>query len=125
ARIASETPGAYYIDQFNNPANPLAHETTTGPEIWRQMNGEVDAVVVGVGSSGTLTGLTRFFRAKAPATAFVLADPVGSVLADYVETGSFGQAGSWLIEGIGEDFIPPQTDLSMVKRAFRVSDQES
>ncbi|MEN3029555.1 cystathionine beta-synthase [Chromobacterium amazonense] len=125
ARIASETPGAYYIDQFNNPANPLAHETTTGPEIWRQMDGEVDAVVVGVGSSGTLTGLTRFFRARSPDTAFVLADPVGSVLADYVETGSYGQAGSWLIEGIGEDFIPPQTDLSMVKRAFRVSDQES
>ena len=60
-RIAAETPGAFYVNQFDNPANPLAHETTTGPEIWEQMGGDVDAVVVGVGSGGTLTGLGRFF----------------------------------------------------------------
>nr|WP_199065279.1 cystathionine beta-synthase [Chromobacterium sp. ASV5] len=125
ARLADETPGAYYIDQFNNPANPRAHETTTAPEIWNQLGHEVDAIVVGVGSSGTLTGLSRFFRAKSPATEFVLADPVGSVLADYVETGRYGAAGSWLIEGIGEDFIPPQADLGLVRHAYRISDQES
>lgn len=125
ARIAKETPDAYYIDQFNNPANPLAHETGTGPEIWEQTRHELDAVVVGVGSSGTLTGLTRFFSREAPRVEIVLADPVGSVLADHVETGRHGEAGSWLIEGIGEDFIPPQTDFSLVKRAYRISDQES
>ncbi|KMN79889.1 cystathionine beta-synthase [Chromobacterium sp. LK11] len=125
ARIARETPDAYYIDQFNNPANPLAHETGTGPEIWEQTRHELDAVVVGVGSSGTLTGLTRFFNREAPQVEIVLADPVGSVLADHVETGRHGEAGSWLIEGIGEDFIPPQTDFSLVKRAYRISDQES
>ena len=124
-RIASETPNAYYIDQFNNPANPAAHENGTGPEIWRQLEHEVDAVVVGVGSSGTLTGLTRFFTRVSPQTEFVLADPQGSILADYVETGHFGDAGSWLVEGIGEDFIPPLADFSQVRRAFRIPDQES
>jgi cystathionine beta-synthase len=123
--IADKTPGAYYIDQFNNPANPEAHETGTGPEIWEQMAQQVDAVVVGVGSSGTLTGLSRFFVRVSPQTEFVLADPVGSILADYVETGKFGEAGSWLVEGIGEDFIPPQADLSRVRRAFRIPDSES
>ncbi len=125
ARIASETPGAFYIDQFNNPANPLAHETTTGPELWQQMNREVDAVVVGVGSSGTLTGLTRFLSRVSPRTEFVLADPAGSILADYVKHGTVGEAGSWLVEGIGEDFIPPQTDLSRVTAAYSIPDQES
>ncbi|HEY1065842.1 MAG TPA: pyridoxal-phosphate dependent enzyme [Pirellulales bacterium] len=125
AKIAAETPGAFYVDQFNNPANPLAHETTTGPEIWGQMNGRLDAVVVGVGSGGTLTGLSRFFAKVAPHVEMVLADPVGSILADVVETGAHGEAGSWLVEGIGEDFIPSIADLSRVRRAYRIPDSES
>jgi cystathionine beta-synthase len=124
-RIARETPGAFYINQFNNPANPLAHETTTGPEIWQQTHGRLDAVVCGVGSGGTLTGLSRYFARVAPHVEIVLADPVGSVLADYVETGKLGEAGSWVVEGIGEDFVPPIADLSRVRRAYRVSDVES
>lgn len=124
-RVADETPGAFYIDQFNNPANPLAHELGTGPEIWQQMGHDVDAVVVGVGSSGTLTGLTRFFKRAAPQTEFVLADPSGSILADYVETGTYGEAGSWRVEGIGEDFIPPLADFSSVRKAYRIPDEES
>ncbi|MBV8464827.1 MAG: cystathionine beta-synthase [Burkholderiales bacterium] len=124
-RVAQETPGAFYIDQFNNPANPAAHEHGTGPEIWQQMGHDVDAVVVGVGSSGTLTGLSRFFRRAAPNVEFVLADPAGSVLADYVETGKFGQAGSWRVEGIGEDFIPPLADFDSVRHAYRIPDEES
>jgi len=95
ARLAKETPGAFYSDQFNNPANPLAHETSTGPEIWAQCGHDLDAIVVGVGSAGTLTGLTRFFRRVHPPLAFVLADPVGSILCDYVQTGKYGAAGSW------------------------------
>src|SRR5882724_6440019 len=73
SRLAKDIPGAWFADQFNNPANPLAHETGTGPEIWAQSGHDVDAIVVGVGSSGTLTGLTRFFRKVAPAIGFVLA----------------------------------------------------
>jgi len=125
ARLAAEIPGAFYVNQFGNPANPLAHERTTGPEIWEQMNHDVDAVVCGVGSGGTLTGLSRFFARTSPRTEMVLADPVGSVLAPYVETGKIGEAGSWVVEGIGEDFIPPIADLSRVRKAYAIPDQES
>jgi cystathionine beta-synthase len=123
-RIAKET-GAVFVNQFANPANPEAHEKTTGPEIWEQMEHQVDAVVCGVGSGGTLAGLSRFFGRVSPQTEMVLADPVGSVLCDYVKTGQYGQAGSWVVEGIGEDFIPPIADLSRVKAAYSISDAES
>jgi cystathionine beta-synthase len=123
-RIAAEQ-GGFYVNQFANPANPLAHETGTGPEILQQMDGHVDAVVVGVGSGGTLTGLGRFFAKASPKTKMILADPKGSVLADLVETGKMGTAGSWVIEGIGEDFVPPNCDLSFVGGAYRIGDAES
>jgi len=126
ARLAAEMPGAWYSDQFNNPANPLAHETTTGPEIWEQMAHKVDAIVVGVGSSGTLTGLTRYFRKVAPHVEFILADPAGSILAEYVKTGRVSEtSGSWAVEGIGEDFIPAIADMTAVKHAYTITDQES
>lgn len=124
-RIAAETPGSFYVNQFANPANPVAHETTTGPEIWEQLEGDVDAVVVGVGSGGTLTGLGRFFASASPKTEMILADPVGSVLAPFIKTGKMIEAGSWTVEGIGEDFIPPNADLSRVKRAYSVPDRQS
>jgi cystathionine beta-synthase len=124
-RLAAEIPGAFYVNQFGNPANPLAHERTTGPEIWEQMQHRVDAVVCGVGSGGTLTGLSRYFARVSPETVIVLADPAGSVLAPYVETGKIGEAGSWVVEGIGEDFVPPIADLSRVKKAYSIPDAES
>lgn len=124
-KIAAEIPGAFYVNQFANPANPLAHETTTGPEIWKQMEGEIDAIVVGVGSGGTLTGLGRFFKSVSPGTEMVLADPVGSVLAPYIKTGRLEEAGSWTVEGIGEDFIPPNADLSLVSKAYSIPDKQS
>src|SRR5438552_2873681 len=105
--IARRTAGSFFVNQFANPANPRAHELTTGPEILRQMEGEVDAVVVGVGSGGTLTGIGRFMRRVSPDTEMILADPEGSVLAPFVETGEMREAGNWAVEGIGEDFIPP------------------
>ncbi len=124
ARLAQEL-GGYYINQFDNPANPLAHERATAPEIWQQMEGKLDAVVCGVGSGGTITGLSRFFAREAPHVELVLGDPAGSVLAGYVATGELGTAGSWLVEGIGEDFLPKICDLSRVRRAFTISDEES
>jgi cystathionine beta-synthase len=123
--ITARTPGAFYVNQFENPANPAAHSATTGPEILSQMDGDVDAVVVGVGSGGTLTGIGRFMQARSPKTEMVLADPVGSVLTPYVNSGEMIEAGSWTVEGIGEDFIPPNADLSLVKHAYSVADQES
>jgi cystathionine beta-synthase len=123
--ITARTKGAIFINQFENPANPAAHETTTAPELFRQMDGKVDAIVVGVGSGGTLTGIGRFMRQASPKTEMVLADPVGSVLAPYVNSGEMITAGSWAVEGIGEDFLPPNADLSLVRTAYSITDQES
>ncbi|MET0598362.1 MAG: pyridoxal-phosphate dependent enzyme [Mesorhizobium sp.] len=123
--LAAEIPGAFYVNQFANPANPAAHETTTGPELWSQLEERIDAVVVGVGSGGTLTGLGRFFAKVSPHTEMVLADPVGSVLAPLVKTGKMEEAGSWTVEGIGEDFVPPNADLSLVKKAYSIPDKQS
>src|SRR5947207_2158496 len=127
ARLAEEIPGAFYVNQFGNPANPLAHERTTGPEIWEQMRHDVDAVVVGVGSGGTLTGLGRFFNRVKPRRGIemVLADPKGSILFEYVKMGKLVESGSWAVEGIGEDFIPDIADMSMVTVAFEIPDAES
>jgi cystathionine beta-synthase len=127
ARLAEEIPGGFYVNQFSNPANPLAHERTTGPEIWEQMRHNVDAIVVGVGSGGTLTGLGRFFNRVKPRRGIemILADPAGSILYEYVKTGKLREAGSWAIEGIGEDFIPEIADMSLVTDAFEIDDQES
>jgi cystathionine beta-synthase len=125
AKIAEETPNAFFVNQFANPANPLAHETSTGPEIWEQMQHDVDAIVVGVGSSGTLTGLSRYFARVQPDCEIVLADPEGSVLTGYIREKQIGTAGSWLVEGIGEDFLPEIADLTRVKKAYSIPDRES
>src|SRR5436190_16393498 len=125
ARLTRETPGAFYVNQFGNEANPLAHEATTGPEIWSQMEHQIDAMVCGVGTGGTLTGLSRFFEKVSPQTEMVLADPEGSILAPYIKTGKFpSSVGSWVAEGIGEDFVPPVCDLSRVKKAYAIPDKE-
>ena len=121
ARLAREH-GYFHINQFGNPDNPKAHATTTGPEILEQMEGQVDAVVVGIGSSGTIAGLTQCFRERLPSVEIILADPEGSVLADQVNRGRYGKAGSWLVEGIGEDFIPDICDFSMCRKAYSIPD---
>ncbi|OJT52529.1 pyridoxal-phosphate dependent enzyme [Pseudomonas moraviensis] len=125
ARLAKDIPGAFFADQFNNPANPLAHECSTAPEIWAQTEHDLDAIVVGVGSAGTLTGLSRFFKRVQPDLEMVLADPIGSVMAQYSRDGTLPTPGSWAVEGIGEDFIPSITDLSSVRHAYSISDAES
>jgi cystathionine beta-synthase len=125
ARAIADKERAFYVNQFENPANPAAHERTTGPEIWSQVGGRMDAMVCGVGSGGTITGLSRFFARAAPQVEMILADPEGSVLAEYTRTGTVGAAGSWLVEGIGEDFVPPICDLSRVRRAYTIGDREA
>ena len=125
ARLTTEIPGSFYVNQFGNPANPLAHESTTGPEIWEQMAHDVDAVVVGVGSGGTLTGLGRFFKKVQPNLEMILADPTGSILYEWVKLGKLVQAGSWTVEGIGEDFVPDIADMSLVRDAYEIDDAES
>jgi cystathionine beta-synthase len=127
ARLASEIPGGFYANQFGNPANPLAHERSTGPEIWEQMRHDVDTIVVGVGSGGTLTGLGRFFNRVKPrrGVEIVLADPTGSILYEWVKTGKLVESGSWAVEGIGEGFVPENADMSFVTEAFEIDDSDS
>ncbi len=125
-RQIAEEQGAYFINQFGNPDNPLAHERTTGPEIVEQMDGDVDAIVLGVGSSGTVSGLSKYLNEHAPGVDLVLADPVGSILADYINEGELHEKNAgWLVEGIGEDFIPDIADFSRVAKAYSISDAES
>lgn len=123
--IAEKTPNSYYINQFENPANPLAHELSTAPEIYEQMDHKVDAIVCGVGSGGTLSGIGHYFKKHSPETEMILADPKGSILAPLVNHGITIEAGSWLVEGIGEDFVPDNCDLDLVKQAYTITDEES
>jgi cystathionine beta-synthase len=125
-RIAEETPGAFYINQFGNPSNPYAHEFGTGPEIWQQMGHDMDAMVFGVGSGGTVTGLSNFFTRAAPHVDLILADPVGSVLTKYVNEGVLeASGGSWTVEGIGGDYLTAIADFEHVKKSYAISDRES
>jgi len=125
-KIVAETPGSFLANQFSNPANPMIHRTTTGPEIWEQMDGNLDAVVAGVGSGGTITGLAEFFQEKDPNIQMVAADPEGSIVADAVIKGSFSyEGGSWLVEGVGEDFIPDNLNVDLLHDAEVVTDKEA
>ena len=125
-RLAAETDGAFFINQFSNPSNPKAHEEVTGPEIWEQMDRDLDAIILGVGSSGTVTGLSRYFEREAPGLELVIADPEGSILAEYINQGTLAtKSGSWLVEGIGEDFLPTISDFTRVRKAYCISDRES
>jgi len=125
ARIAGETPNSFYVNQFGNVANPRAHLTTTGPEIWAQMDGKIDAFVAGVGSGGTVSGVGAYLKERSPQVEIVLADPDGSILAPLVNEGRTVEAGSWLVEGIGEDFVPDILDLSLVDKAYSIPDEEA
>jgi cystathionine beta-synthase len=125
-RLARETRGAYFVNQFGNPANAQAHEETTAPEIWRQMDGRLDAVVCGAGTGGTLAGLTHFLMRTAPKVELVLADPLGSGLAHYARTGHLPATMTpWLVEGIGGDSVPPVGDFSRVTSTYSIPDAEA
>lgn len=124
-RLARETPNSLYVNQFGNEANPQAHYETTGPEIWRQMDGRVDAFVAGVGSGGTMTGVGRYLRERNPQVELILADPAGSILAPLINCGERIKPGSWLVEGMGEDFVPDILDIDLINRGYTISDGES
>ncbi|MET1255358.1 PLP-dependent cysteine synthase family protein [Aliikangiella maris] len=124
ARIAEEK-GGYFINQFANPANVEAHRKTTGPEIWQQLEGKVDAFVCGVGSGGTLSGVGGYLKSQSSAVDIVLADPEGSILAPLHNTGERIEPRRWLVEGIGEDFIPSICDLSLIDHAYTIPDKRA
>lgn len=120
-RLTAEIPGAFRPDQYSNPANPAAHEATTGPEIWRQTGGAVDVLVAGVGTGGTITGAGRFLRRMNPELTVVGADPEGSIFT----AGPGGDIHQYLVEGVGEDFYPETVDLDLIDRWTMVTDRQS
>jgi cystathionine beta-synthase len=123
-RIVQETPGAYYANQYHNPANPEAHYMSTAPEIWAQTGGEVDVFVAGMGTGGTISGCGRYFREKKKDFRLVGVDPIGSLYYEYVKTGRMTRPFSYYVEGIGEDFLPSTMNLKMLDEIIRVDDKE-
>lgn len=124
-RLAQQIPGGFYVNQFANDANSLAHFQTTGPEIWEQMGGDVDAVVAGIGSGGTITGVARYLKSVGSDAKVILADPVGSTLAGIVNEGVPGPEGSYTVEGIGQNFVPDTADITLVDKAYSIPDAEA
>ena len=123
-RLASERPGAVLMDQYNNPSNPEAHYRTTGPELWKQTAGRITHFVTGMGTGGTISGTGRFLKEQKPGVQVVGADPVGSILKHYKETGQIAAAHTYKIEGVGEDFIPGATDFAVVDRVVSCNDRD-
>lgn len=124
ARSLAQSTGGWLSDQFYNESNVEAHYQSTGPEIWEQTGGAVDVLVAGVGTGGTLTGVGRYLKEKKPSVQVVLADPKGSLLADLVH-GKTSTGSSYLVEGIGQDFVPGNFDMTLVDDVIQVSDTES
>jgi len=124
-RLAQQIPGGFYVNQFSNDANSAAHFETTGPEIWTQTSGNVDAFVAGIGSGGTITGIGRFLKSKGSTAEIILADPVGSTLAGIVNDGVPGPEGSYTVEGIGQNFVPDTADVTLIDKAYSIPDAEA
>src|SRR5688572_11968962 len=123
-RLVEETPGAFYANQYHNPANPEAHYLSTAPEIWEQTKGEFDVFVGGMGTGGTLSGCGRYFKERKPEMKIVGVDPVGSLYYEYVKTGRLTKAFSYYVEGIGEDFLPSTMNLDILDEVVQVDDKE-
>ncbi|NBB52977.1 pyridoxal-phosphate dependent enzyme [Rhizobium sp. CRIBSB] len=124
-RLAQSIPGGFYVNQFANEANSAAHFRTTGPEIWEQTAGKIDAFVAGIGSGGTITGIARYLKSVGSKAEIILADPVGSTLAGVVNDGVPGPEGSYTVEGIGQNFVPDTADIDLIDRAYSIPDAEA
>ncbi|NBW06801.1 MAG: pyridoxal-phosphate dependent enzyme [Caulobacteraceae bacterium] len=124
-RLAQQIPGGYYVNQFANEANSAAHVKTTGPEIWEQLDHDVDAFIAGIGSGGTITGTAQFLKSVGSKAEIILADPVGSTLAGIVNDGVPGPEGSYTVEGIGQNFVPDTADMSLIDKAYSIPDAEA
>ena len=124
-RIVEETPNSFYANQYHNPANPEAHYRSTGPELYDQMDGKIDVFIAGAGTGGTLSGVGKYLKEQNPDIQIVAVDPVGSLYYDYFHTGQLTQPHSYLLEGIGEDFLPSTMNFDYVDDVVRVNDHES
>lgn len=124
AREIARQEGGWFVDQFNNPDNLEAHYQSTGPEIWEQSRGKVDVLVAGIGTGGTICGAGKYLKEKKPSVKIVLADPAGSLLAGWQKSQD-PEAGSYLVEGIGGDYIPGIVDMALIDDSIYVSDELS
>lgn len=124
-RIASETPNAWYPDQYNNPKNIEAHYHTTGPEIWEQTGGEIDYLVAGIGTGGTLSGAGKYLKERKPDIKIIAVDPEGSVFYEYFKTGKLPRPHLYKVEGIGEDYLVKAVDFGLIDDIIQVNDKNS
>ena len=126
-RIAEETPNAWYVNQYDNPSNALAHYEQTGPEIWEQTEGKITHFVVGVGTGGTISGVAKYLKEKNPAIKIWGIDTYGSVFKKYHETGIFdeNEIYPYVTEGIGEDILPENVDFSLIDHFEKVTDKDA
>ncbi len=124
-RLAEETEGAVLSDQYFNPSNLLTHYETTGPEIWEQTEGKIDAFVGSMGTGGTISGVAMYLKEQNPDIKIWAADPYGSILKEYKQTGKLGQGHPYLVEGIGEDIIPGNLKIDLIDEIVNVTDEDS
>ena len=126
-RIAEETPNAWYVNQYDNPSNALAHYEQTGPEIWAQTEGKITHFIVGVGTGGTISGVAKYLKEKNPDIKIWGIDTYGSVFKKYHETGEFDQNEiyPYITEGIGEDILPENVDFSLIDHFEKVTDKDA
>jgi cystathionine beta-synthase len=124
-RIAAETPNAWYPDQYNNPKNIEAHYHTTGPEIWEQTGGQIDYLVAGIGTGGTLSGAGKYLKERKPDTKVIAVDPEGSVFYEYFKTARLPHPHVYQVEGIGEDYLVKAVDFSLIDDILQVNDKNS
>jgi len=123
--IAEQTPGCYFPDQHNNRENNDAHYYSTGPEIWEQMDGRIDYFVAGLGTGGTISGVSRYLKEKDPSIKIIGVDPEGSIFYDYFHTGKVVPAGRYLIEGLGDEFLINCVEFDRIDDMYRITDKES
>lgn len=124
-RLSKEIPNSFYPDQYNNPKNIEAHYHTTGPEIWQQSGGNIDYLVAGIGTGGTLSGTAKFLKEQKPNIKVIAVDPEGSVFYNYFKTGKIGDPHVYKVEGIGEDYLVKAVDFSLIDDIIQVSDKDS
>lgn len=124
-RIAEETPNSFYPDQYNHPANPLAHYRTTGPEIWNDTEGKITHFVSSIGTGGTITGTSRYLKEMNPNIKVIGADPYGSIFKTYKETGHVPEATPYLVEGIGQNIPVGNADMKIIDEIINITDRES
>ena len=125
ARRISNERGAFYPDQYNNLDNIKCHYETTGPEIWKQMEGKIDILIAGIGTGGTISGTGKYLKEMNPKVKVIGVDPEGSIFYDYFKSGKIIEPHTYKVEGIGEDYLVKAVDFSVIDDIIRVNDKES